>query len=175
MSIDTTKPIASVTYNGTEVPMQSDRFRQWTYVSDGTCPGIDGRSPSVLIENDPWIKQHYADENLNIDLSPKFTSVLDTSLESVLHSHVSNRARIQMPTYADFGAYQRYIVPSSGNPYINTYTVTAPLYDPEGKYADAVGRITVDANGNIWASLGGGGSTLYAPQAGEWTITAFLV
>lgn len=168
MSIDTTKLIASVTYNGTEIPLQSDRFRQWTYVSDGQ----NTENPLYLVRGDAWLKQHRTDENLVIALMPKFASQPGANLRSVLFSVATNRGYAMVGTNADpsCGFWARYTTDAGS---VLTYYPTRTLGGLKG--AD-IGEMRILRNGNLYivADLKSNGLS-FALQAGEWTITAFLV
>lgn len=150
------------------IPMQSDRFRQWTYVSDGQ----NTENPLYLVRGDAWLKQHRTDENLVIALMPKFASQPGANLRSVLLSVATNRGYAMVGTNADpsCGFWARYTTDAGS---VLTYYPTRTLGGLKG--AD-YGEMRILANGNLYVVAAAASNGLsFALQAGEWTITAFLV
>ncbi len=150
------------------IPMQSGRFRQWTYVSDGQ----NTENPLYLVRGDAWLKEHRTDENLVIVLMPKFASQPGDNLRSVLFSVATNRGYAKVGTNTDpsCGFWSRYTTDAGA---VLTYYPTLTLGGLTG--AD-IGEMRILSNGNLYvvAAIGGDGRS-FALQAGEWTITAFLV
>lgn len=148
--------------------IQSDRFRQWTYVSDGQ----NTENPLYLVLGDAWLKEHRTDENLVIVLMPKFASQPGDNLRSVLFSVATNRGYAKVGTNTDpsCGLLCRYTTDTGA---ALTYYPTRTLGSLSGA---EIGEMRILPNGDLFtvAFLGTNGIS-FALQAGEWTITAFLV
>lgn len=147
------------------IPMQSDRFRQWTYVSDGQ----NTENPLYLVRGDAWLKEHRTDENLVIVLMPKFTALPGSNIRSVIYSINTNRNLANLYGRDVYGGYARFTTDSGGgNPYFDYGSIG-------GSFGAEIGEMRILSNGNLYvvAFIGGAGNS-FALQAGEWTITAFL-
>lgn len=149
------------------IPLQSDRFRQWTYVSDGQNTEL----PLYLVRGDAWLQEHRTDENLVVFLMPKFVSQPGANMRSVLFSVATNRGYAMVGTNTDpsYGFWARYTTDAGS---VLTYYPTRTLGGLKG--AD-IGEMRILRNGNLYivAGLDSDGRS-FALQAGEWTITAFL-
>lgn len=165
----------SITENGTydvtnfaaaEVDVQPTNFKQWTYISTGN--NEETNIATLVPAGDEWIKEHYADENLVICVKPKFKCAPGAGLRSVITLVGSNRALCSSGGNDYYSMYTRYINDDGG---VNAYTRTIRLADASTK--GNIGDIGVTAAGKIFINMPAGAQ--YMLQAGEWSITAFLL
>lgn len=165
----------SITENGTydvtefaaaEVDVQPTNFKQWTYTSAGN--NTEANIATLVPAGDEWVKAHYADENLVICVKPKFKCAPGAGLRSVITLVGSNRALCSSGGNDYYSMYTRYINDDGD---VNAYTRTIRLVDASTK--GDIGDIGVTAGGKIFVNMTTG--TQYMLQAGEWSITAFLL
>ena len=151
------------------IPVQSGRFRQWTYVSDGQ----NTENPLYLVRGDAWLKEHRTDENLVIVLMPKFTALPGSNIRSVIYSINTNRNLGNLYGQDVYGGYARFTTDAGGgNPYFDYGSVGII----GGVSGAEIGEMRILPNGDLYVvALIGGNGLSFALQAGEWTITAFLV
>lgn len=149
-----------------EASAQPTNFKQWTYISTGN--NEETNIATLVPAGDEWIKAHYADENLVICVKPKFKCAPGAGLRSVITLVGSNWALCSSGGHDYYGMYTRYINDDGG---VNAYTRTIRLADASTK--GNIGDIGVTATGKIFINMTSG--TQYMLQAGEWSITAFLL
>lgn len=153
-------------FAGVEVNVQPDKFKQWTYISTGS--NSENNVATLVPAGDEWIKEHYADENLVICVKPKFKCASGAGLRSIITLVGSNRALCSSGGSDYYSVYTRYINDAGA---VNAYTRTVRLVDAATK--GNIGDIGVTAAGKIFVNMATG--TQYMLQAGEWSITAFLL
>ena len=165
----------TITGNGTydvaqfataEVDVQPTNFKQWTYISTGN--NEEPVVATLVPAGDEWVKTHYADENLVICVKPKFKCAPGAGLRSVITLVGSNRALCSSGGKDYYSIYTRYINDGGG---VNAYTRKIRLADASAK--GDIGDIGVTAAGKIFINMPAGAQ--YMLQAGEWSITAFLL